>query len=216
MGKVSKRVLGAVRGAVGDVQFHDWRGLSVVQTYAAENKSQSEKQLEARAALGFLNKSLKHALCPFRIGFYGVREQTEYSRGVQVNYPLMVIDGVFDPSKLESLQLSEGGLVGVRMTGLTITAGQVVVAMTYNPINPCGKNNPSDEIFIAVGHFVPGVGFKEDLVGISGTRSDSSVTIAVPQAWTSDDPENIFVYAFAFRRNGEDNDQSDTSFIMGE
>lgn len=212
MGKVSKQVLGKINGKVGGVAFRDWRGLDVVQTYAEENKSDTEKQHLQRVLFSEFNKDLRKFLCPMRLGFqHQSQGSTEYAEGVKTNWATLVYNDLYHPEDLKNIQLSKGGLRVPVLNSAAVTSGQVVVTWDYSSINPCGKNNPNDTVVVVIavvdnaGHVV------DQAISSTASRSTATLTMTIPTSWTSD-VDNLLIYAFAYNEE----DASDTSYIAGE
>lgn len=212
MGKVSKQVLGKINGKVGGVAFRDWRGLDVVQTYAEENKSDTEKQHQQRVLFAEFNKDVRKFLCPIRLGFqHQSQGSSEYAEAVKTNWPTLVYNELYHPEDIKDIQLSKGGLRVPVITGAAVTSGQVVATWDYSPINPCGKNNPDDIVVVVVASVDTAGHIVDQAVSSTAIRSTATLTLNVPASWTTS-VGNIRVFAFAYN----DTDASDTSFHMGE
>lgn len=212
MGKISKAVLGKTTGKVGGVAFRTWRGLDLVQTYAEENKSNTEKQKLQRSLFADMNKDIRNFLCPVRLGFQHLAAgSTQYAEFVGTNYSTLVVNGAYQPSKLNLLQLSKGGLRVPDILSAEVSSGEVEVTWHYSDINPCGKNNPTDTVVVVVavvdaqGHVI------DQAVSSAAPRSTGTLTLTIPTSWGTT-AANFRVYAFAYN----DEDASDTSYHVGE
>lgn len=211
MGKVSKNVLGTVKGKVAGVAFRTWRGMDLVASYAEENKSDSEKQKLQRTVFATANKQLKNFLCPARVGFmHSAVKTTEYAELVKANWPNIVADYNFKPEEMTNISISKGGLKKPMIGGVAYAQGQITITPVVSSLNPCGKNNPTDQIIWVVGFYQPGLGISEQVITASGERNTDQVVISIPDEW-GEDASQLPIYAFAYN----DEDASETEHYVG-
>mgnify|MGYP003598064796 CR=1 FL=1 len=186
MGKLTRKILGNVAGAVGDITFSDWNGQTVIKAKSEGSKSApTPAQLFVREKFKAMTGLANAFTQVIPLGLDGKAEGiTKYNVFRRINYPTisgtagaLVVDNtsiVVSRGKLESLNalaLSNAGLnltINWNYDNYGVGTDQVTL-VAYNPIA------------------------KQTVVNTASIRSGGNAALSVPAMWAT---QQVFVYIF--------------------
>ena len=186
MGKLTRKILGNVAGAVGDITFSDWNGQTVIKAKSEGSKSApTPAQLFVREKFKAMTGLANAFTQVIPLGLDGKAEGiTKYNVFRRINYPTisgtagaLVVDNtsiVVSRGKLESLNA-----LALANAGLNLTVNwnydnygigtDKVTLVAYNPIA------------------------KQTVVNTASIRSAGNAALSVPAMWAT---QQVFVYIF--------------------
>ena len=186
MGKLTKKILGNVGGAVGDITFSGWNGQTVIKAKSEGSKAApTPAQLFVREKFKVMSQLASAFAHVIPIGLDGKAEGvTDYNLFRKLNYSnlsgtagALVVDN-------SMIVLSRGRLEVLDTLGVSIAGRIITVNWNYD-----NYGNGTDKVTIVA--YCPA--FKQSYANTASIRSTGNAALSVPSIWAT---KQVFVYAF--------------------
>ncbi len=191
MGKLTRKILGNVAGAVGDITFSDWNGQTVIKAKSEGSKSApTPAQLLVREKFKVMTGLTNAFTQVIPLGLDGKSEGiTKYNLFTKLNYPsisgtagALIVDNT-------AITLSRGKLEGLNSLALSNVGQNITVNWNYG-----NYGIGSDQVIIVAYNPI----LKQTVVNTSSIRSSSTSALSALVTWVG---QQVFVYIFT--GNGE-------------
>ena len=186
MGKLTKKILGNVGGAVGDITFSDWNGQTVIKAKSEGSKSApTPAQLFVREKFKAMTALSNAFTQVIPLGLDGTAEGiTKYNVFRRINYP--TISGTAGALVVDNaaIVVSRGKLEALNDIALANAGQNITVTWNYG-----GYGIGTDKVTMVAYNPVA----KQTVVNTASIRSGGTSTLAVPATWAT---QQVFVYIF--------------------
>jgi hypothetical protein len=191
MGKLTRKILGNVAGAVGDITFSDWNGQTVIKAKSEGSKSApTPAQLLVREKFKVMTGLANAFTQVIPLGLDGKAEGiTKYNVFRRINYP--TISGAVGALVVDNagIVVSRGKLEGLNSLALSNAGQNITVNWNYG-----NYGVGTDQVTLVA--YNPVV--KQTVVNTASIRSGGTSALAVPAMWAT---QQVFVYIFTGNGN---------------
>lgn len=208
MGKLSRGILGAFSGKVGEVVGGTWNGISYIRAMPSNVKdAKTEKQMAQRQRFGLMVKLLYSLKYFLNISFSGgARGQSAVNQAMSVNLPT-AITGDYPDQQIDysMLKVARGNLTNVFEASVAAdNPGEVNITWTDN--TDIGSAKGDDTALMLLINTDKGLPL---YVTDGPARSDEGATVTLPDPFAGDTLEAYLAFRSA------DGDMVSDSLYLG-
>jgi len=200
MGKLTRKILGNVAGAVGDITFSDWNGQTIIKAKSEGSKSApTPAQLFVREKFKAMTGLANAFTQVIPLGLDGKAEGiTSHNVFRKLNYP--TISGTAGALVVDNagIVVSRGKLEGLNSIALTSAGQNITVNWNHG-----GYGVGTDKVTVVAYNPV----LKQTSVNTASIRSGGTSALTVPAMWAT---QQVFVYIFT-----DNGDTTSTSQYVG-
>ena len=189
MAKLTRKILGNVNGAVGDITFANWKGRTVIKAKSEGSKADpTPAQLLVREKFKVLTELSNAFVQVIPLGLESA-EITSYNLFRRLNFP--VVEGTIGALTVDytNILVSRGNLVTLNGLGFIAVGTNLTATWTFGDYG-----DGTDKITLVV--YCPEL--KKTVVATGALRSSGTIALSAPAAWATKE-----VHAYIYSGNEE-------------